>query len=213
MKRLTMLQAVGREPFFTSGLLLSPRVGVQGVRKQLSRWTADGTVVQLRRGLYALGEPYRIVEPDPYELSNELVPGSYVSLETVLASHGLIPEAVFVTTAVTTGRTGSRKTPFGTFSYQHVKSELFWGYEPLEVGGGRTAFVATPEKALLDLGYLRSRSDDLAFTRELRLQRLDSIDLSRLDAMAKRFGGAKMARFARNVMALAATEGEEYEDL
>ena len=213
MKRLTMLQAVGREPFFTSGLLLSPGVGVQGVRKQLSRWTADGTVVQLRRGLYALGEPYRIVEPDPYELSNELVPGSYVSLETVLASHGLIPEAVFVTTAVTTGRTGCRTTPLGTFSYQHIKSELFWGYEPLEVGDGRTAFVATPEKALLDLGYLRSRSDDLAFTRELRLQRLDSIDLSRLDAMAKRFGGAKMARFARNVMALAATEGEEYEDL
>ncbi len=31
--------------------------------------------------------------------------------------------------------------------------------------------------------------------------------------MAQRFGGAKMARFARNVMALAAAEGEEYEDL
>jgi len=213
MKRLTMLQAVGREPLFTSGLLLSPGVGLQDVRKQLSRWTADGTVVQLRRGLYALGEPYQIVEPDPYELSNALVPGSYVSLETVLASHGLIPESVFVTTAVTTGRTGSRKTPLGTFAYQHVRPELFWGYEPVEVGDGRTAFVATPEKALLDLGYLRSRSDEPAFTRELRLQRLDSIDLLRLQDMAQRFGGAKMARFARNVTALAAAEGEEYEDL
>ena len=212
MKRLTMLQAVGREPFFTSGMLLSPGVGLQDVRKQLSRWTADGTVVQLRRGLYALGAPYRVVEPDPFEVSNALVPGSYVSLESVLASHGLIPEAVFVTTAVTTGRTGNRQTPFGTFAYQHVRPGLFWGYEPLEAGGGRTVFVATPEKALLDLGYLRSRSDEPAFTRELRFQRLETIDLARMEAMAQRFGGAKMARFARNVVAFAAAEGEEYED-
>jgi predicted transcriptional regulator of viral defense system len=208
MKRISMLQAVGREPLFASGMLLSPGVDIQDVRRQLSRWTADGTVAQLRRGLYALGEPYRSVEPHPYEISNALVPGSYVSLD-----HGLIPEAVFVTTAVTTGRSGSRKTPFGTFVYQHVKPDLFWGYETLVLGEGRRAFVATPEKALLDLCYLRSRSDEPAFARGLRLQRLDSIDLERLTSMARRFGSAKVERFARNVAALAAAEREEYEDL
>jgi hypothetical protein len=141
------------------------------------------------------------------------VPGSYVSLETVLADHGLIPEAVFATTAVTTGRPGVRITPLGTFVYQHLKVDLFWGYRTQAVGGGRTAFVATPEKALLDLGYLRSRSGEPAFVRELRLQRLDAIDLDLLAATAQRFGSRKVERFARNVAALARAEAEEYRDL
>jgi predicted transcriptional regulator of viral defense system len=213
MKRTDLLRAVGREPLFSTGMLLSPGVSLQKVRKQLSRWTADGTVVQIRRGLYALGEPYRTVEPHPYEVSNALVPGSYVSLETVLADHGLIPEAVFATTAVTTGRPGPRTTPFGTFVYQHLKADLFWGYRTQAVGGNRTAFVAAPEKALLDLSYLRGRSGEPAFTRELRLQRLDSVDLERLATMAQRFNSRKVERFAGNVAALARAEAEEYQDL
>src|SRR5660397_140053 len=202
MKRADLLRAVGREPLFSTGMLLSPGVRLQEVRKQLSRWTADGTVVQVRRGLYALGEPYRTVEPHPYEVSNALVPGSYVSLETVLADHGLIPEAVFATTAVTTGRPGTRTTPFGTFVYQHLKTDLFWGYRTQELGGNRRAFVAVPEKALLDLGYLRSHSGEPAFARELRLQHLDSVDFERLTTMAHRFSSRQVERFADKVAAL-----------
>ncbi len=219
MKRADLLRAVGREPLFNTGMLLSPGVSLQDVRKQLSRWTNDGTVVQLRRGLYALGEPFRSTEPHPYEVSNTLVPGSYVSLETALADYGLIPEAVFATTAVTTGRSGTRTTPFGTFVYQHLKAHLFWGYRTRAVGGSqavgasRVAFIATPEKALLDLAYLRSRSSEPAFAWELRLQRLESVDLERLSAEAKRFGSRKVERFAANVTSLARAEAEEYEDL
>ncbi|MCX6027332.1 MAG: hypothetical protein NTY23_13935 [Chloroflexi bacterium] len=213
MKRADLLRAVGREPLFSTGLLLSPGVGLRDVRKQLSRWTADGTVVQVRRGLYALGEPYRTAEPHPYEVSNALVPGSYVSLETVLADHGLIPEAVFATTAVTTGRPGARTTPFGTFVYQHLKADLFWGYRTQAVGGNRIAFVAVLEKALLDLSYLRGRSGEPAFARALRLQRLDSLDLERLATMAQRFSSRKVERFAGNVSSLARIEAEEYQDL
>jgi predicted transcriptional regulator of viral defense system len=213
MKRADLLRAVGREPLFSTGMLLSPGVSLQEVRKQLSRWTVDGTVVQVRRGLYALGEPYRTAEPHPYEVSNALVPGSYVSLETVLADHGLIPEAVFATTAVTTGRPGVRTTPFGTFVYQHLKADLFWGYKTQAVGGSRTVFVASPEKALLDLSYLRGRSGEPAFARELRLQQLYSLDLERLATMAERFGSRKVERFAGHVASLARAEAEEYQDL
>jgi len=210
MKRETLLDIVGREPVFTPGMLLAPDVDVNDVRKQLSRWTNDGTVVQLRRGLYALSERYRLADPHPYEVSNALVAGSYVSLETVLADHGLIPEAVFATTAVTTGRSGSRQTPFGLFVYQHIKTTLFWGYESVPVGDGRIAFAAAPEKALLDLAYLRPHSDDPGFIRALRLQRLDQIDEARLWDYSQRFDSPKLERFARGVMAAAASEREEY---
>ena len=211
MKRDTLLAIVGDEPLFTTGMLVGPGTDVDDVRKQLSRWTKDGTVLQLRRGLYALASPYRRRDPHHFEVSNALVPGSYVSLETVLADAGLIPEAVFVTTAVTTGRQGSRKTPFGTYVYQHVKDGVFWGYEPADIGDGRIAFVALAEKALLDLAYLRSHADQRAFARELRLQRLDSINRERLLSFSKRFGSRKVEQFARNVIALAREESEEYE--
>ncbi|MBS3956257.1 MAG: hypothetical protein KGZ40_01795 [Clostridiales bacterium] len=210
MKREELLAIVGDEPVFTTGMLLGPGSDVRNVHKQLSRWTSDGFVVQLRRGVYALSEPYRRTEPHPYEVSNTLVPGSYVSLETVLADAGLIPEAVFVTTALTTGRQASRKTPFGTFVYHHVKESLFWGYEHVELSGGRFAFVATPEKALLDLAYLRTGSNNPAFARELRLQHLDEIDASRLMEHAERFASPKVARFAANVVGLAWIEREEF---
>jgi predicted transcriptional regulator of viral defense system len=210
MKRETLIDIVSGEPLFTTGMLLTPEVDVRDVRKQLSRWTSDGTVVQLRRGLYSLGPRYRLREPHPYEISNALVRGSYVSLETVLAANGLIPEAVFATTAVTTGRQGFRQTPFGSFVYQHIKPQLFWGYESELIGDGRDAFVATPEKALLDLAYLRTRSDETSFARELRLQRLETIDAQRLLRFAERFGSKKVLRFARNVNALRESEREEY---
>lgn len=211
MKRGDLLDAVGREPIFSTGMLLTPGVELQDVRKQLSRWTDDGTIVQLRRGLYSLGARYRTADPHPYQVSNTLVAGSYVSLETVLADQGLIPEAVFTTTAVTTGRQGSRKTPFGVFVYHHIKTGLFWGYESAPIGDGRFAFVATPEKALLDLAYLRTHSDAPGFVRELRLQRLESIDIDRLLRFADRLGSRKVERFARNVVSMAASEREEFE--
>ncbi len=42
-------------------------------------------------------------DPHPFEISNALAPGSYVSLESLFAFRGLISEAVYVTTAVRVG--------------------------------------------------------------------------------------------------------------
>lgn len=209
MNTKSLIDIVGQEPLFTTGMLLSPGVDPQAVRKQLSRWTRNGTVVQLRRGLYSLGKRYRRADPHPFEVSNALVPASYVSMESVLAEWGLIPEAIFVTTAVTTGRQGTRQTPFGTFVYQHVKRDLFWGYETVELPGGRTAYAARPEKALLDLAYLRTGSDAPGFAFELRLQRLEQLDLERLSDFATRIGSRKVMRFAMNVVNLAHIERVE----
>lgn len=211
MKRDTLIDAVRNEPLFTPGMLLTPGADAQDVRRQLSRWKNDGTVLQLRRGLYALGDRYRSADPHPYEVSNALVPASYVSLETVLAARGLIPEAVFATTAVTTGRQGIRQTPFGRYVYHHIKRELFWGYETLQLDGPRTAHVATVEKALLDMAYLRSHSDEPGFVRELRLQNLDVVDRMRLQEYAERFGSRKVERFCSRVLVLADEQLEEWD--
>ena len=90
------------------------------VRRQLSRWTASGRFIQLRRGLYALAPPHRKTDPHPFAIAARLRRPSYVSLESPLAYHGLIPESVPVVTSVTTARPGEVETPVGGFVYSQL---------------------------------------------------------------------------------------------
>ncbi len=204
-------EIVGREPVFETGLLLAGDVDPAGVRRQLSRLTSSGRVVQLRRGLYALAPPYRKVRPHPFLVANRLVRGSYVSLQSTLSYHGLITEHVPVVTSVTTSRPGRRETPLGDFEYRHIKSEFFYGYDLIEVEEKQAAFVAKPEKALLDLLYLWPSSDSTEYLQELRLQNLERLDLDGLKRLAEGSGRPKLVRAAAIVEAIARQEATEYE--
>lgn len=213
MEFATLLEIVGREPVFEAGLLLAGDVDPDNVRRQLSRWTATGRLFQLRRGLYALAPPFQKVRPHPFLIANRLVPGSYVSLQSALAHYGLIPEAVPVTTGVTTRRPARWNTPLGVYEYRHVKPGLFFGYQLVDLGNEQQAFAATPEKALLDLVHLQPGGDEPEYLQELRLQNLDQVDLEQLQLHAMRASSPKLRRAANRIVALAGIEAEEYETL
>jgi len=208
-----LIEVVGDEPVFETGLLLAGAVDPSDVRRQLSRWVKAGRLYQLRRGLYALAPPFQKVKPHPFVIANRMVRGSYVSLQSALAYHGLIPEVVPMVTSVTTARPGRWETPLGTYEFRHIKAELFFGYRLVEVSPGQRAFVATPEKALLDLAYLHPGGDSPAYLQELRLQNLERLDLDELQRMAERTGKPKLQRVAEYVAQLAGAEAEEYESL
>ena len=70
----------------------------------VNRALKAGELVRLRRGLYMLSSTVTGRAPHPFVIAQGLVPGSYVSMETALAWHGLIPEAVPVTLSVVPGR-------------------------------------------------------------------------------------------------------------
>ena len=197
-----VLHIVGDAPVFTTGLLLAGDRDPVDVRRQLSRWVRAGKVLQVRRGLYSLAPPWRKVVPHPFEVANEIEPGSCVSLQSALAWHGLIPELVPVTTSVTSGRPGARQTPLGQFTFQHLKRDLMFGFAREDLGGGRRAWVAGPEKALLDLIHLVPGADDEAWLVELRLQDLDRLDIGRLKTSAERFGRPKLLRAAARLAGL-----------
>ena len=213
MKFPRLLEIVADEPVFETGLLLAGDVDPAHVRRQLSRWTKAGRLYQLRRGLYALAQPYRKVKPHPFLLANRLVRGSYVSLQSALAYHGLIPEAVPVTTSVTTLGPARWDTPLGVYEYRHVKQGLLFGYQRTSVGGEQQAFVATPEKALLDLVHLQPRGDAPQYLEQLRLQNLERLDLDRLQRHVARAASPKLRRAADRVVQLAQAEAQEYEIL
>lgn len=118
----------------------------------------------------------------PFLVANRLVRGSYVSLQSALAHHGLIPEhvPVPVTTSVTTGRPQHRENPFGSFEYHHCGPDRLTGYRVERLGGGQEALVATPAKALADLIHLVPGADSRAYLSELRLTSLEKLDPAEL---------------------------------
>ena len=78
---------------------------------------------------------------------------------------------------------------------------------------GQFAYIAYPEKALLDLIYLRKGGDSLEFIQSLRLQNLENLDLARMEEFAKHFNKPKLKRAAVLIRELAEREMQEYEVL
>ncbi|GFP39677.1 type IV toxin-antitoxin system AbiEi family antitoxin domain-containing protein [Candidatus Hakubella thermalkaliphila] len=212
MEFTRLVEIVGDEPVFEASLLLAGNVNPGDVRRQLSRWTAGGRLYQLRRGLYALAPPFQKVKPHPFLIANRMVRNSYVSCQSALAFYGLIPEYVPVITSVTTARPARWETPFGVLEFRHIKTDLLRGYRLSEVSAGQQAFVATPEKALLDLVYLHPGGDSPEYLRELRLQNVERLNLDELQRQAD-LVSLKLRRAVKIGSELVRAEVQEYETL
>lgn len=129
-------------------------------RKFLMRYTDYGVFWQVKRGLYALRN-----EVHPWVVANKLYRPSYISLETALAYYGLIPEAIYGITSVTTRLTREFEACETLFFYQTIKKVAFQGYKPVILEKA-TVLIAEPEKALADFFYFvylgkKSKNDRL----------------------------------------------------
>ena len=213
MRYSQALDILRNTPLFESSLLTVGKNSPYQVQRRLSDWARVGKVIPLRRGLYVLPKAKRSFDPHPFLVANRLETGSYVSLEMALRYHNLIPEHVALITSVTTGRPREWKNEFGRFLYRHIHPRYFFGMEYRLIFGEQFAYIAYPEKALLDLIYLRKGGDSAEFIRSLRLQNLENLDLVRLDEFANRFNKPKLKRATLIIKELAEQEMQEYEVL
>jgi predicted transcriptional regulator of viral defense system len=197
MKWEELLKKVADEPVFRTGFLAASGESLPALRLQLSRWVKSGKLIQLTKGLYTLAEPYAKAPPHPFVLANAMKKASYVSLQSALAYFGLIPEHVPAVTSVTTGRPERIETPSGLFIFRHAKRSWFHGYRQIDLGSDQKAFVATPEKALLDLAYLTAGADNADLLGELRLQHVERLDMDMLRQLAQRSRSPKLRRTVR----------------
>ena len=192
------VKTVKNLPVIDTELLLSGVLNPAGIKVQITRWLKSGKLVQLKRGVYLLAEPYMKIDILSSHVASVLKKPSYISLEKALEFHGLIPEAVKVYTCVTTKRAARFVNPVGDFDYRHIQRSLFWGYESIN-NKKQTAFMATAEKALLDLFYLKHINVTLDYLKELRLQNVENINMKRLFEYAKRFERPSMLRYAKTI--------------
>jgi len=189
-----LLNITRNNPVFSSSFLLAGRGAANSVRRQLDRWVKSGRILQLRRGVYAVAPPYQAEAPHPFLVANHLRKPSYVSMQSALSYYGMIPESVPATTSVTTGRPEELHTPIGRYVFRHVKKTAFFGYNQKEISQGRSVFLASPEKALLDLLYLTPGSDSPEYLEELRFEPMDLFDWEAFRRHAERLKSRKLKR-------------------
>ncbi len=135
--------------------------------RQLDRWGKKGYVKKIKQGYYCFAEG-SFNDSFLKVAANKIYGPSYISLETALKYYGLIPEEIFQTTSITTKKTARFETIMGSFSYRHMKPNLFFGYD-LQGQGSQKILIAEPEKAILDYLYLSPRIRTADDFREMRI--------------------------------------------
>lgn len=124
-------------------------------RDRVTSLLRKGELIRVKKGLY-------VRKNTPYSreiLANLIYGPSYLSLEYALAYYGLIPESVQTVTSVTTQKNKRFDTAVGRFEYRHLGLRYFpIGIDRIEVNDGRAFLIASPEKAVFDLLYLRTPS-------------------------------------------------------
>ena len=166
------------------------------LRLNLHRWVKAGELVRLRRGVYAF--PRRSLSLP--EVVSAIYPPAYVSLESALHQHGLLPDVPFETTLVTPRATRTFRTPQGRFRFHRIDRRLFFGFDT-------RMLLAEPEKAVLDYFYLRGAALRPAprFWQEARFQNLDLLRWPKGDRMAAAFPRGRTQRLWKSLKSYAKT--------
>lgn len=122
--------------------------------RRLVEWQKKGYIERVVNRWYRFLEiPQE--ENSLFWTSNRIYQPSYISLETALSFHGLIPEGVYAITAISTLKTQTYQNNTINYIYRNVKPSLYFGYQILR-WKDKPILIASPEKALLDFCYLNS---------------------------------------------------------
>lgn len=192
MKYLEFKNAVKEFPIISSTHIFNVNKRPQTLKVQLSRWQKKKLVIKVKRGLYILNKSDRKIEPSRIFLANALYAPSYVSTTFAFGYYDLIPEKVEDVTSITTKKTANFTNIFGTFVYQHLKTNLFFGFKEVKDENGFPVLIAEPEKAMLDFIYLnlqdfKGKEKDV-FSLSYRFQNLNMLKKKKLTDFAKKYG-------------------------
>jgi len=161
--------------------------GLVDWKGKVARMLGTGELISLRRGLYAGRR-----DLDPHCLAGPIYGPSYVSFETALAWHGMIPEGVTEILSATPKRPAAFDNAFGRFRYLTIPKAVY------PVGIMRVTesdlpfLIASPTKALIDRiarepGF-RSMADVARWLEGMRVEIGDGLDAGELADCAEHYG-------------------------
>jgi len=152
-----------------------------------------GFFAKIRNGLYMLAD-YPV---NHYSIANRLYEPSYISFDTALSFHGIIPETIYALTSATTKITREFKADNIRFVYHKLKKEAYAGYKAIK-HLDNTILMAEPEKALADYLYFVDLKK-----RGLHYERLDlkKIKKANLLSYVKLFKRPEMIKLVEKIYA------------
>ncbi|MFH1657599.1 MAG: type IV toxin-antitoxin system AbiEi family antitoxin domain-containing protein [bacterium] len=175
------LQNLDRDYFTIADLEKITGLSRPSLKVALSRFAAQGVLIRLKRGIYALtGASLKIKK-----IANQLYYPSYLSFESALSYYGILSQLPYVQTFATT-KPPKRLTLGETeIEFRQLKKELYFGYVLKD-----NIYIAEPEKALLDQLYMVSKGKATLEVKELDLR---TIKKSVLNEYAKQFPAGTQA--------------------
>ncbi len=168
---------------YTTEQLIEKYSNYHNPMDKIKRLNQQGKIIRLIKGVYVDNR-----NENPFSLAACVYSPSYISFESALSYHGLIPERVYRITCATSarGKNKTYKTPFGIYSFHDVPLKAF----PLGVDriADETGFFyrASPEKALCDRLSIKPPVFSLKQLRQLlfddrRIERTDFESLNKKD--------------------------------
>jgi len=151
MEEMQALRALVKGEVFDTQVLMYCLRAYKKPRDKISLLLRNGSILQLKKGLYAFGPSFRKSGVSLEVVAAMLLQPSYISREYALSYYGLLPERVVVITSMTTRKKRLFETPLGCFEYNSLHEKKFGlGVEAREVPGQGGYLFATKEKALAD---------------------------------------------------------------
>ncbi|MCX7881501.1 MAG: hypothetical protein N2482_03280 [Patescibacteria group bacterium] len=147
------------------------------LRQKIFRYEKKSLIFKIKKGLYCFDKN----KVNPIFLANILYQPSYISFQSALFYYGIIIDIPHSYTSATTTTTKKITNIFGTFIYYKIKTDLFFGFDQIEIDGVIIK-IAHPEKALLDFFYI-NKIKDIA---DLRLD-LKKINIERYNQYKKNY--------------------------
>ena len=164
-------------------------------KMNLLTWQKKGYLQKIRNSWYCFTD-IKIDETVLFYIANKIYQPSYVSLETALHYYGIIPEAVFTISSITTLKTQKFKNKQGFYTYTNIKSNYFFGYELVQKKK-YTFRIANIEKTLLDYLYINYSIKNLEDIKSLRLnkqQLQEKLNLQKLSDYATIFNSKTLLK-------------------
>lgn len=169
----------------------------------IKRAIARGALIHVRRGLYVFAERYRRFPLDLFALAQKIYGPSYISLESALAFHGWIPEAVPIVASASSRRSRTYETSLGTFTYGHIPCEPFLAGVSLVSTKDDSFFMASPLKALTDFVYLFKKEwrgiQPLLISLRIEEEVLRETTTNELELLAAVYRSRRVKRFLAGV--------------
>lgn len=161
------------------------------------RNTKKGFLIRLKKSrsgsLYAFSDNF----PNHYVVANSLYEPSYLSFDTAMSFHGIIPETIYTLTSATTKTTRHFEVEGVGYSYFRIQRRLFTGYTPIKYNA-TMILMADPEKAVADYLYFVDLKK-----RELNDERMNLKHLNRkkMTGYMDLFGRPRMSCLLRELYA------------